>query len=87
MAALQPWKEEANKQGSMVIGETKVFLQGLKTCQSGECNLGNLLTDSMVDYVRATLLRDFFQFLFLIEFALSLQNTITGRAFESKSPT
>lgn len=50
LAALQPWKEEANKQGSMVIGETKVFLQGLKTCQSGECNLGNLLTDSMVDY-------------------------------------
>lgn len=50
LAALQPWKEEADKKGSMEIGETRVHLQGLKNCQSGECNLGNLLTDSMVDY-------------------------------------
>ncbi|XP_043482671.1 apyrase-like isoform X2 [Leptopilina heterotoma] len=50
LAALQPWKQEADRQGSVEIGETRVHLQGLRNCQSGECNLGNLLTDSMVDY-------------------------------------
>ncbi|XP_051165507.1 apyrase-like isoform X2 [Leptopilina boulardi] len=50
LAALQPWKEEADKQGSIEIGETKVYLQGLQTCRRGECNLGNLITDAMIDY-------------------------------------
>lgn len=50
LAALQPWKEEADKLGKTPIGSTKVFLQGSFTCRVGECNLGNLITDSFIDH-------------------------------------
>ncbi|KAH8297415.1 hypothetical protein KR044_011476 [Drosophila immigrans] len=34
--------------GESVIGHTKVDLEGGKVCRQRECNLGNLITDSMV---------------------------------------
>lgn len=51
LEALQPWKEEADKLGKAQIGTTKVYLQGLDICRKGECNLANVITDSMIDYV------------------------------------
>lgn len=34
-----------------VIGKTRVLLEGdSKICRRRECNLGNLITDSMIDY-------------------------------------
>lgn len=33
-----------------VIGRTAVFLQGGEDCEADECNMGNMLTDAMVDY-------------------------------------
>lgn len=34
---------------SNVVGRTKVHLEGrAEVCRSGECNLGNLVTDSMI---------------------------------------
>lgn len=41
--------EEKTKQ---VIGSTSVFLEGINEyCRFRECNLGNFITDSFVDYV------------------------------------
>lgn len=35
-----------------VIGSTSVFLEGINEyCRFRECNLGNFITDSFVDYV------------------------------------
>jgi len=35
-----------------VIGSTSVFLEGIdEYCRFRECNLGNFITDSFVDYV------------------------------------
>ncbi|OWF50209.1 5'-nucleotidase-like [Mizuhopecten yessoensis] len=36
---------------SVVMGKTAVYLEGSSTvCRLGECNMGNLVTDGMVDY-------------------------------------
>lgn len=51
LKALQPWKDEADIKGKKQIGTTKVYLHGSETCKKGECNLGNVFTDAMVDYV------------------------------------
>jgi len=50
--ALKPWKEEVDALASRVIGETRVPLEN--KCRYKECNLGNLVTDAMVDAVRET---------------------------------
>ncbi|XP_033229665.1 uncharacterized protein LOC117181210 [Belonocnema kinseyi] len=50
LKALQPWKEEADLKGEKQIGTTKVYLHGSETCQKGECSLGNVFTDAMVDH-------------------------------------
>ncbi|XP_036319648.1 apyrase [Rhagoletis pomonella] len=47
VAALQPIKEEIDKVGSVVQGETKVELRK-STCSNGECNLGNFFCDAMI---------------------------------------
>lgn len=44
---LQPWKAEVDAEASRVIGKTKVLLD--RNCRRRECNLGNLITDAMVD--------------------------------------
>lgn len=46
---LQPWKNDVDKIGKKVVGESIVFLNG--SCTSGECNLANLITDAMVEKV------------------------------------
>ncbi|XP_033741400.1 snake venom 5'-nucleotidase-like [Pecten maximus] len=39
------------KEKSVVMGKTAVYLEGSSTvCRLRECNMGNLITDSMVDY-------------------------------------
>jgi 5'-nucleotidase len=48
--ALKPWKEEVDALASKVIGKTRVPLEN--KCRYKECNLGNLVTDAMVDAVR-----------------------------------
>ncbi|KAH0953052.1 hypothetical protein HN011_001822 [Eciton burchellii] len=45
--ALKPWKEEVDALASKVIGKTRVPLEN--KCRYKECNLGNLVTDAMVD--------------------------------------
>ncbi|XP_072760214.1 apyrase [Anoplolepis gracilipes] len=47
LEALKPWKKEVDKEGSRKIGRTRVLLN--HSCYSEECNMGNLLTDAMVN--------------------------------------
>lgn len=35
--------------GNKIVGYTKVHLEGERTCRHKECNLGNLIADSMVN--------------------------------------
>lgn len=54
LRVLEPWKEAVDKIGKEPVGTTNVYLHGLddlNSCRIGECNLANLVTDSMVDYV------------------------------------
>ncbi|EZA61540.1 apyrase isoform X2 [Ooceraea biroi] len=46
--ALKPWKEEVDALASKKIGKTKVLLSR-SNCRYEECNMGNLITDAMVD--------------------------------------
>ncbi|XP_039958539.1 apyrase [Bactrocera tryoni] len=46
-AAIVPIKEEMDKVGAVVQGETKVELRK-STCSSDECNLGNFFCDAMI---------------------------------------
>ncbi|XP_043470032.1 apyrase-like [Leptopilina heterotoma] len=50
LKALKPWKKLADIKGKQIVGSTKVYLDGKYVCRRGECNMGNLITDSMVDY-------------------------------------
>ncbi|XP_004535080.1 apyrase isoform X5 [Ceratitis capitata] len=45
--ALAPIKEEIDKVGSIIQGETKVELRK-STCSNSECNLGNFFCDAMI---------------------------------------
>ncbi|XP_015595634.1 apyrase [Cephus cinctus] len=52
LAALVPWQVEVDALGDAKIGDLKVYLYN--NCRYGECNVGNLITDAMVDaYVDA----------------------------------
>ena len=44
-----PWKKIIDAKGKLIIGYTKVPLQQ-QGCSSGECNLGNFLTDAFKHY-------------------------------------
>ncbi|XP_022196409.2 protein 5NUC [Nilaparvata lugens] len=51
LATLEHYKEQVDKRTSGVIGVTKVLLSNAhKECKLGECNIGNMIADSMVDY-------------------------------------
>ncbi|XP_046602712.1 apyrase isoform X2 [Neodiprion lecontei] len=47
LAALVPWQVAVDELGDTTVGTTKVRLY--KNCRYGECNVGNLITDAMVD--------------------------------------
>lgn len=67
LKALKPWKKLADIKGKQIVGSTKVYLDGKYVCRRGECNMGNLITDSMVDYVSRVykLFRSTFPFFFV----------------------
>lgn len=45
--ALKPWKATVDEAAKMKIAKSKVYLDN--RCRKQECNLGNLITDAMVD--------------------------------------
>nr|CAD7440908.1 unnamed protein product [Timema bartmani] len=47
VAELEPFRQEVEKLGSMPIGSTRVRLS--RPCSLGECSLGNMITDAMVE--------------------------------------
>lgn len=47
LAIVQRYREDVMKISEVVVGNTSVFLDG-QSCRIKECNLGNLITDSMV---------------------------------------
>ncbi|XP_076292357.1 protein 5NUC isoform X2 [Lasioglossum baleicum] len=48
---LEGMRGAINNVSQTVVGKTRVLLQGdSKVCRRVECNLGNLITDSMIDY-------------------------------------
>lgn len=49
MEELKPWKEVVDAIGNKVYGESRVNLEK-PPCTRGECNIGNLVTDSYVDH-------------------------------------
>lgn len=49
VAALQPYKEEVDVVAKVVIGSSLVELDA-RDCNFGDCNIGNLITDSFVDW-------------------------------------
>lgn len=54
MEALELYRPKIDKLEETVVGHTKVLLDG-STCREKECNIGNLITESMV-YHRVKLL-------------------------------
>jgi len=50
LEALKPWKKEVDELALKQIGSTRVLLDS--HCRYQECNMGNLITDAMVDAVR-----------------------------------
>lgn len=49
LKALAPWKVRVDEKSGTKIARTRVFLDN--KCRRNECNLGNLITDAMVDAV------------------------------------
>ncbi|KOC68564.1 Apyrase [Habropoda laboriosa] len=45
--ALEPWKKVVDETAQTKIGRSRVYLDD--QCRKSECNLGNLITDAMVD--------------------------------------
>lgn len=64
-AALKPVKEEMDKVGAVVQGETKVELRK-STCSNDECNLGNFFCDAMIHAVSSTNLLFLFTVIFYL---------------------
>lgn len=51
LAEVQEWAEPLANLTGTVVGQSLVLLQGLaNVCRSSECNMGNLMTDAMVNY-------------------------------------
>ncbi|XP_046753218.1 protein 5NUC-like [Diprion similis] len=51
VAELENWREPVDNLGITYIGSSRVLLNGdRKACRRQECNMGNLMTDAMVDY-------------------------------------
>lgn len=52
MKALEPWKEDVNKVGKQVKGDSAVLLDASHgACFTGECNVGAMLTQAMINEV------------------------------------
>ncbi|XP_049459033.1 snake venom 5'-nucleotidase-like isoform X2 [Epinephelus fuscoguttatus] len=50
LADVEEWKKGLANYSTQVVGNTLVFLNGTRVeCRFGECNLGNLICDAMVD--------------------------------------
>ncbi|KRG07052.1 apyrase isoform X1 [Drosophila mojavensis] len=47
LVALQPWQAQLEEASNRIVGNSRVYLQQVE-CARGECNLGNLYTDSML---------------------------------------
>ncbi|XP_076182577.1 apyrase isoform X1 [Ptiloglossa arizonensis] len=47
LKALEPWKMSVDEASKSIVGRSKVYLDN--NCRKSECNLGNLITDAMVD--------------------------------------
>ncbi|XP_031832595.1 apyrase [Nomia melanderi] len=47
LMALKPWKVAVDEKARSKVGRSKVYLNN--NCRRTECNLGNLITDAMVD--------------------------------------
>lgn len=47
LRALEPWKKQVDALGGKVIGSTRVKMP--KSCRVGECNMGNMITDAMIE--------------------------------------
>lgn len=45
--ALGPWKIDVDAIADKIIGQTRVELK--KDCRFGECNIGNMITDAMIE--------------------------------------
>lgn len=55
--ALEPYEEIASAKLRAVVGYTDVLLDNDDfKCRLQECNIGNLIADAYVDYVRSVLL-------------------------------
>lgn len=48
MDLLDVYRPNITAMGEKIVGYTKVYLEGGKICRVRECNLGNLIADSMV---------------------------------------
>lgn len=55
LKALAPWKVSVDEKAKTKIARSRVFLDN--KCRRNECNLGNLITDAMVDAVRKYFVR------------------------------
>ncbi|XP_011876676.1 PREDICTED: apyrase-like [Vollenhovia emeryi] len=49
LEAMEPWKKEVDATALKKVGSTRVLLE--RNCRYKECNMGNLITDAMVDAV------------------------------------
>ncbi|XP_041352276.1 5'-nucleotidase-like [Gigantopelta aegis] len=48
---MEPWKQGVEVKAKEVLGSTNVFLQGdQEFCRRLECNMGNFITDGLVDF-------------------------------------
>lgn len=47
---LKPWREEVDKVGQVEVGSIKSLLYQ-RECSTTECNIGNFVTDSYIDYI------------------------------------
>lgn len=48
LEAMKPWKEEVDKVGNKVFGQSLIKLDN-SNCQTRECIIGNIITDSYVN--------------------------------------
>ncbi|CAH1989492.1 unnamed protein product [Acanthoscelides obtectus] len=48
---LEVYRPEINRVNSLVVGQSKVTLEGGDECRKRECNFGNLIADAMVAYI------------------------------------
>lgn len=47
---MEPWKEVVDEQGNRLVGISNVYLKK-SDCSTGECNIGNFVTDAYVHAV------------------------------------